>query len=62
LESTFQSLRSETPFTFPSAFTREEKSILINGLIWMEPAFMKQQIEEKKLAEGFSCVEAKVEL
>jgi o-succinylbenzoate synthase len=61
IEIAFQSLRSETPFLlFPSAFTREEKSILINGLIWMgEPAFMKQQIEEK-LAEGFSCVKLKI--
>jgi hypothetical protein len=40
----FQSLRSETLLLFPSAFTKEEKSIPINGLIWMgEPAFMKRQ-------------------
>ncbi|MBU0941109.1 MAG: o-succinylbenzoate synthase [Bacteroidetes bacterium] len=61
VEMAFQSLRSETPFLlFPSAFTKEEKSIPINGLIWMgEPVFMKQQIEEK-LAEGFSCVKLKI--
>lgn len=61
VEMAFQSLASETPFLlFPSAFTKEQKSILINGLIWMgEPAFMKQQIEEK-LAEGFSCVKLKI--
>jgi hypothetical protein len=35
-------------FTLSLGLYREEKSILINGLIWMgEPAFMKQQIEEK---------------
>ena len=61
VEIAFQSLASETPFLlFPSAFTEEQKSIPINGLIWMgEPAFMKQQIEEK-LAEGFNCVKLKI--
>ena len=61
VEMAFQSLASETPFLlFPSAFTKEQQSILINGLIWMgEPAFMKQQIEEK-LAEGFNCVKLKI--
>jgi O-succinylbenzoate synthase len=61
VEIAFKSLDSETPFLlFPSAFTNEEKSIAINGLIWMgEPAFMKQQIEEK-LAEGFNCVKLKI--
>jgi o-succinylbenzoate synthase len=61
VEMAFQSLASENPFLlFPSAFTEEQKSIPINGLIWMgEPAFMKQQIEEK-LAEGFSCVKLKI--
>jgi hypothetical protein len=48
LEIAFQSLRSETPFLLFPRPLPEEKSILINGLIWMgEPAFMKQQIEEK---------------
>jgi o-succinylbenzoate synthase len=61
VEMAFQSLASETPFLlFPSPFTEEQKSIPINGLIWMgEPAFMKQQIEEK-LAEGFNCVKLKI--
>lgn len=61
VEMAFQSLASETPFLlFPSAFTEGEKSIEINGLIWMgEPAFMKQQIEEK-LAQGFRCVKLKI--
>lgn len=61
VEMAFQSLASETPFLlFPSAFTEEQKSIPINGLIWMgEPTFMKQQIEEK-LAEGFNCVKLKI--
>jgi o-succinylbenzoate synthase len=61
VEMAFQSLISETPFLlFPSAFTEGEKSVEINGLIWMgEAAFMKQQIEEK-LAQGFKCVKLKI--
>lgn len=61
VEMAFQSLRSETPFLlFPSGFTKGEKSIEINGLVWMgEESFMKQQIEEK-LADGFRCVKLKI--
>jgi o-succinylbenzoate synthase len=61
IEMAFQSLESETPFLlFPSEFTQGEKSIPINGLVWMgEESFMKQQIEEK-LADGFRCVKLKI--
>ncbi|MDN3673562.1 o-succinylbenzoate synthase [Flavobacterium branchiarum] len=61
IEMAFQSLHSENPFLlFPSSFTTGEKSITINGLVWMgEPAFMKQQIEEK-LATGFRCIKLKI--
>lgn len=61
VEMAFQSLRSESPFLlFPSDFTNGEKSIQINGLVWMgEESFMKQQIEEK-LAGGFRCVKLKI--
>ena len=61
VEMAFQSLASENPFLlFPSSFTNGEKSIPINGLIWMgNEAFMKQQIEVK-LAEGFLCLKLKI--
>ncbi|MCV9932788.1 o-succinylbenzoate synthase [Flavobacterium sp. LS1R47] len=61
VEMAFRSLKSETPFMlFPSDFTTGEKSIAINGLVWMgEPEFMKQQIEEK-LAGGFRCIKLKI--
>ena len=61
VEMAFQSLESETPFIlFPSDFTKGQKSIPINGLIWMgEDSFMKEQIEEK-LATGFRCVKLKI--
>ncbi|WP_300565680.1 o-succinylbenzoate synthase [Flavobacterium sp.] len=61
VEMAFQSLESESPFLlFPSDFTSGEKSIPINGLIWMgDEVFMKQQIEEK-LAQGFRCIKLKI--
>ncbi len=61
IEMAFQSLNAENPYLlFPSAFTQGQKSIVINGLIWMgEESFMKQQIEEK-LADGFRCVKLKI--
>lgn len=61
VEMAFLSLKSENPFLlFPSDFTNNSKSIVINGLVWMgEPAFMKEQIEEK-LAAGFNCIKLKI--
>ena len=61
VEMAFRSLGRENPFLlFPSEFTNAEKSIPINGLVWMgEESFMKQQIEEK-LADGFCCIKLKI--
>jgi o-succinylbenzoate synthase len=61
IEMAFLSLRSENPYLlFPSDFTNNSKSIVINGLVWMgEEAFMKEQIEEK-LAKGFTCIKLKI--
>jgi len=61
VEMAFQSLESENPFVlFPSEFTKGEKNIPINGLVWMgEPEFMKAQIEEK-LVQGFDCIKLKI--
>jgi o-succinylbenzoate synthase len=61
MEMAFLSLRSENPFVlFPSKFTSGEKSIVINGLVWMgDEVFMKHQIEEK-IAQGFSCIKLKI--
>ena len=45
---------------FPSAFTRGEQGIPINGLIWMgSPEFMKQQIRTM-LDAGFRCIKMKI--
>lgn len=61
VEMAFQSLASKMPFLlFPSPFTKGEKSIPINGLVWMgEESFMKQQIEEN-IAQGFNCIKLKI--
>lgn len=61
VEMAFQSLASKTPFLlFESDFTNGQKSIPINGLVWMgNEAFMKAQIEEK-IASGFSCIKLKI--
>lgn len=61
VEMAFLSLASKNPYDlFPSEFTRGEKSIPINGLIWMgDEGFMKQQIEEK-IEQGFTCIKLKI--
>jgi len=61
VEMAFRSLSSDNPFNlFPSAFTNHQKSISINGLIWMgEEGFMKEQIKDK-IAQGFKCVKLKI--
>lgn len=49
-----------TQMLYPSAFTRGEQGIPINGLIWMgTPEFMKQQIRTK-LDAGFRCIKMKI--
>lgn len=61
VEMAFQSLSSNNPFElFLSEFTNSQKSIAINGLVWMgEELFMKQQIQEK-LEQGFHCIKLKI--
>lgn len=61
IEMAFLSLQSKNPFElFPSEFVSGEKSIEINGLIWMgKKDEMKAQIEEK-INQGFRCVKLKI--
>jgi len=61
VEMAFKSLDSQDAFNlFPSEFTTSEKSIPINGLIWMgSEHFMKEQIAEK-IEQGFSCIKMKI--
>lgn len=60
MEMAFLSLQSAGQFYFDNDFSRGQKSLSINGLIWMGDAdFMQTQIEEK-LAEGYSCLKLKI--
>lgn len=61
IEMAFRSLASKAPFLlFPSEFTDGNKSIYINGLVWMgDEAYMKRQIEEK-LEQGYNCIKLKI--
>ena len=61
LEIAFKSLAAHDPFQiYPSAFTKGEASIAINGLIWMgDKDFMSKQIATK-LNEGFGCIKMKI--
>jgi o-succinylbenzoate synthase len=45
---------------FNTAFTRGEKGIRINGLVWMgAPDFMRTQVQEK-IDHGYSCIKLKI--
>lgn len=45
---------------FPSDFTKGEKGISTNGLIWIgKPEYIQQQVKDK-LSEGFRCLKMKI--
>lgn len=49
-----------SPVLFPSEFTKGNKGLPINGLIWMgDEEFMRKQIKEK-LNLGFHCIKLKI--
>lgn len=43
-----------------SAFTRSERGIKINGLVWMNDIESMEQEAESKIAAGFTCIKFKV--
>ena len=61
LEMALKSLEAKNQFElFPSEFTKGEKSIPINGLIWMGTEdFMRKQIKDK-IEAGFTCIKMKI--
>jgi len=61
VETAFKSLAASDSFQlFPSEFSRGNKGISINGLVWMgDKKFMKEQISEK-IERGFSCIKMKI--
>ena len=61
VEQAFLSFNADNPFElFHSPFTETERSIPINGLIWMgDEGFMYEQIQQK-LEEGYKCIKIKI--
>lgn len=61
LETAWQDLQNGgNQQLFPSAFSKGEKGIPINGLVWMgDENYMKKQILEK-IAAGFRCIKLKI--
>lgn len=45
---------------YPSAFTKGEAGISINGLIWMDEIGAMQLQMEEKLQQGFHCIKLKI--
>lgn len=61
IETAMQNLKHDAlSLVFPSRFTSGEKSICINGLIWMGD-FQKMMCRlENKIDEGFRCIKIKI--
>ncbi|MGE4585859.1 MAG: o-succinylbenzoate synthase [Mangrovibacterium sp.] len=53
-------LRGGRQLLFPSAFTRGEAGIPVNGLIWMGEENRQREQIRKKLNAGFSCIKLKI--
>ncbi|CAA7196894.1 o-succinylbenzoate synthase [Chryseobacterium potabilaquae] len=59
-EQAMSNLKHGVDLYFPSEFTKGNKSIKINGLIWMgDFNYMEDQIHEK-LEKGFRCIKLKI--
>lgn len=54
------SLRGDYRLLYPSAFTRGERGIRINGLVWMGTFEEMLARMEAKLSQGFRCVKLKI--
>lgn len=54
------SLHGDYRLLYPSAFTRGERGIRINGLVWMGTFDEMCERMEQKLAQGFTCVKLKI--
>lgn len=56
----YELINGDSGIVFPSRFTEEKESIIINGLIWMgDFCSMKKRIREK-LNNDFRCIKVKV--
>ena len=54
------SLQGDYRLLYPSAFTRGERPLRINGLVWMGHYEEMLERMEEKLAAGFHCVKLKI--
>ena len=54
------SLQGDYRLLYPSAFTRGERPLRINGLVWMGRYEEMLERMEEKLAAGFHCVKLKI--
>ena len=54
------SLQGDYRLLYPSAFTRGERPLRINGLVWMGRYEEMLERMEEKLAAGFHCVKRKI--
>lgn len=54
------SLAGDYRLLYPSAFTRGERGLKINGLVWMGTYDEMCERMEQKLAQGFACVKLKI--
>lgn len=60
LRSAAASLQGDYRLLFPSAFTRGERGVRINGLVWMGNFEEMCERMEAKLSAGFACVKLKI--
>ena len=61
LETALKDLKAEIPvILFPSEFTSGERSIPINGLIWMGDTENMYQHVKEKVDAGFNCIKIKI--
>ena len=60
LETAFLNLKNGGNVIFDTPFTRGEKGIPINGLVWMGTAEEMTRRVEEKLKAGFRCVKLKI--
>lgn len=60
LDSAWRQVLTCSPVMFDTAFTRGEKPIPINGLVWMEDIVSMENEALRKAEQGFSCIKFKV--
>ena len=60
LETALLSMQSDNGLLFDNAFSRGERGIPINGLVWMGSYEEMMQRIEEKLSQGYRCIKLKI--